>query len=94
MTIKEALAKCLSNSDEVSFGRTACAISTLCCLAWDTFFVAFAAHKLDFNHMQIKDILPPEDILRGQVMFCAAFYSITKIGDLANAFSQIFGNRK
>jgi len=88
MNFKEALLKCLSSSDEVSFGRTMSAIAFLACILWDTFFVGYAAFKLDFGHMLIRDILPPADVLQGQVVFCGACYGINKLTEILSAFSK------
>ena len=88
MNFKDAILKCLSSSDEVSFGRTMSAVAFLSCLAWDFFFVGFAAYKLDFTHMNIQDILPSTDRLLGQVQFCAACYGINKITEIASAFAK------
>lgn len=88
MNFKDAILKCLSSSDEVSFGRTMSAVAFLSCLAWDFFFVGFAAYKLDLTHMNIQDILPSTDRLLGQVQFCAACYGINKITEIASAFAK------
>jgi hypothetical protein len=85
---KQLLIKCLSSSDEVSFGRTMSAIAFLACILWDTFFVALAAYKLDFHFMTIHDVLPTNDQLLGQVKFCAACYCITKISDCVSMFRK------
>jgi len=88
MNVKEALLKCLSSSDEVSFGRTMSAIAFLSCILWDTFFVCYAAYKLDLTHMGIHDILPTSEQRRGQVWFCGACYGINKITEIFSAFSK------
>jgi hypothetical protein len=88
MNFKDLLVKCLSSSDEVSFGRTMSAIAFISCILWDTFFVIFAAYKLDFAHMVIRDILPTSEQLQGQVWFCGACYGINKITEIFSAFSK------
>lgn len=88
MSIKDAIIKCLSDSNEVSFGRTMSATAFLACLSWDTFFVVFAALKFDIAHMSVHDILPNSDQLWGQVTFCGACYGINKITEIASAFSK------
>lgn len=80
--------KCLSSSDEVSFGRTMSAVAFLSCILWDTFFIGFAAYKLDLTHMAVQDILPSQSILSGQVGFCAACYGINKITEILSFFGR------
>jgi hypothetical protein len=88
MNFKDLLTKCLSSSDEVSFGRTMSAIAFLSCILWDTFFVGFAAFKFDFHFMTVHDILPTDTQLIGQVQFCAACYGINKVTEIIAAFAQ------
>jgi hypothetical protein len=82
------LSKCLSSSDEASFGRTMSAIAFVACILWDTFFVGFAAHKLNLSVMNIHDILPTSEQLQGQVWFCGACYGINKITEIFSAFAK------
>ncbi len=88
MNLKDALLKCLSSSDEVSFGRTMSAIAFLSCILWDTSFVLYAMFKLDLTHMGIHDILPTSEQLQGQIWFCGACYGINKITEIFSAFSN------
>lgn len=88
MDFKTALQKFLSSSDEVSFGRTMSFIAFMMCLGWDTFFVGFAAHKLDLHLMNIHDILPTSEQLQSQLYFCAGTYGINKFTELASAFAN------
>ena len=88
MNLKDALLSCLSSSEDVSFGRTMSAIAFLSCILWDTFFVVFAAYRLDLTHMGIHDILPTSEQLQGQVWFCGACYGINKITEIFSAFSN------
>ena len=82
MAFKDLLVQCLSSSDEVSFGRAMSAVAFSACILWDTFFVLFAAYRLDFNHMSIHDILPSSEALQGQVVFCASCYGINKVTEI------------
>lgn len=91
MSFKDLLAKCFSSSDEVSFGRTMSAIAFMACMLWDTFFIAYAAYKYNPAIMRIADILPTAEMLKGQLMFCAGCYGITKIGDIVG---MIWGHRE
>jgi len=88
MNFRDALIKCFSASDEVSFGRVASGLALIACLSWDTFFVIFAALKLDLHLMNIHDILPTTDQLHGQILFCSGAYAINKATELVTAFSQ------
>jgi hypothetical protein len=88
MSLKDALIKCLSSSDEVSFGRTMSAIAFIACILWDTFFVGFAAWKFNVLTMNVHDILPASEQLRGQVTFCAACYAINKVTEIMSAFGS------
>lgn len=92
MSFKDAILKCLSSSDEVSFGRAMSGIAFLACILWDTFFVGFAMHKFYFQAMNIHDVLPSSEQLIGQVKFCAACYGINKVTELISAFSGNRGN--
>jgi hypothetical protein len=82
------ITKCLSSSDEASFGRTMSGIAFLACMLWDTFYVGFAAHRLDVSHMNIHDVLPTSEQLQGQVLFCGACYGINKITEIFSVFSK------
>lgn len=82
------LKKCLSSSDEVSFGRTMSGIAFLFIIGWDTFFVVYASVHCDLTKMNIHDILPTSEQLIGQVKFCAACYGINKVTEVITAFAQ------
>lgn len=88
MFLKDAILKCLSSSDEVSFGRAMSGIAFLACILWDTFFVGFAAHKFNIQLMNVHDILPTSEQLIGQAEFCSACYGIHKVTELVTAFAN------
>lgn len=87
MSFKDIIIKCLSSSDEVSFGRTMSAIAFTSCILWDTFLVGFAAWKFNAT-MNVHDILPTSEQLRGQVTFCGACYAINKVTEIMSGFSS------
>lgn len=88
MGFKDLIVKCLSSSDEVSFGRAMSAIAFVSCILWDTFFIGYAACHLNWDHMVIQDILPSTERLLGQVKFCAACYGINKITEIASVIAN------
>ena len=87
MKASEFVTKCLSESGEISFGRTASAVALAFCLGWDTSFVVFAMRHINFAHMGIHDVLPSAGALSAQAAFCLTFYGTNKA-------TAIFNSRK
>lgn len=79
MKIHEYLKAVFSSNGGISFGRMASGLALLFVLAWDTIFLFFAMHKMNFQYMHISDVLPPAAALAAQAAFCITFYSVNKI---------------
>lgn len=82
MNIPNFIQKCLSDSGEISFGRTAAAVTLVFCLGWDTAYVWFAMKHLNFAVMSIHDVLPAAGTLLAQGGFATLFYGSTKVPDM------------
>ena len=82
MSISDFVTKCLSSSGDISFGRTASALTLMFCLGWDSAFVWFSMKHLDLAHMTIHDVLPSAGALIAQAGFCTIFYGVNKASAL------------